>query len=191
MKYLFQILSMLPPGHNNHQISYLIPSPTQSWAKSKPVIVPDTVFVGGLGVQVGEEQLEKVFSVFGQVKKVLVVMDIDGLSKGFGFITFHDCNVLRKVEQAEVVAGGCLLSTAQAVQMVHVPQHQGGGDGHVVGVGVQPLQQHHPVWYPSYLLYLHHHPVYYYQPFAHTLHHHLHGQHHPHHPSQPSQLSFQ
>ena len=76
-----------------------------SWTKNTPVIIPGTVFVGGLGREVGEEQLEEIFSMLGKVEKVVVVMEKDG---GYGFVTFEDYMVLRKVEQEEITGGGRL-----------------------------------------------------------------------------------
>ena len=100
-----------------------------SWTKNTPVIIPGTVFVGGLGREVGEEQLEEIFSMLGKVEKVVVVMEKDG---GYGFVTFQDYMVLRKVEQEEITVGGRLLRTAQAVGMVPVTAHQE-ADGQVGG----------------------------------------------------------
>ena len=46
-----------------------------SWTKNSHVIIPGTVFVGGLGMEMGEEQLEVIFSMLGKVKKVMVEND--------------------------------------------------------------------------------------------------------------------
>ena len=142
-----------------------------SWTKNTPVIIPGTVFVGGLAREVGEEQLEQIFSMLGKVEKVVVVMEKDG---GYGFVTFQDYMVLRKVEQEEITVGGRLLRTAQAVGMVPVTAHQE-ADGQVGGGGAQHLQPHHTVWYPAYPPY---HPIQYYQLPIYPQPHHL----LPHHP---------
>jgi hypothetical protein len=50
-------------------------------AENTPVIIPGTVFMGGLGMKVGEEQLEEIYSMFGKVEKVekvVVVVEKDG-----------------------------------------------------------------------------------------------------------------
>ena len=158
----------------------LSPAPSMSWNMNTPVIIPGTVFVGGLGKEVGEEQLKVIFSMFGEVEKVVVVMEKDGGSKGYGFVTFQDDMVLRKVEQEGIIVGGRLLCTAQAVGMVHVNVHQGAG-GHARVGGVLHLQQHHPVWYPAYPTYPPYHPTHYYQVPVYPPPHHL-LPHHPHHP---------
>ena len=51
-----------------------------SWTKNTPA-----VYVGGLGREVGEEQLEEIFSMLGKVEK-----EKEGGSKGYGFVTFQD-----------------------------------------------------------------------------------------------------
>ena len=140
-------LPQLQPVMKTCLMPSLSPPPSMSWTMITPVIIPCTVFVGGLGKEVGEEQLEEIFSVFGKVKKGVVVVEKDGGSKGYGFVTFQDEMVLRKVEQEEIIIGGRLLSTAQAVGMVPVTVHQG-ADG-----PVQHLHHDHPVWYPAYPLY--------------------------------------
>ena len=47
-------------------------------AENTPFIIPGTVFMGGLGMKVGEEQLEEIYSMFGKVEKVVVVVEKDG-----------------------------------------------------------------------------------------------------------------
>merc|ERR1719430_1114908 len=110
--------------------------------KRRFVIVPDTVFVGNLAMEMKEQQLEDIFSRFGKVKRVEIAVGLDGVSKGFGFVIFYDKMPVRKVEQAEVLAEERLLSTAQAVQMVSVPGQQV-SDGPIVHA-----QQHTPVIAP-------------------------------------------
>ena len=103
--------------------SLLSPTLSMSWNMNTPVIIPGTVFVGGLGREVGEEQLKEIFSMFGEVEKVVVVMEKDRSSKGYGFVTFQDEMVLRKMEREEIIVGGRLLCTAQAAGMVPINVH--------------------------------------------------------------------
>ena len=102
-------------------------------------IVPDTVFVGNLKIEMKEKQLEDIFSRFGKVKRAEIAVGSDGISKGFGFVIYYDEMSTRKVEQADELAEKYLLSTAQAVQMVTEPGQQD-SDGPVV-----LAQQHTPV----------------------------------------------
>lgn len=49
------------------------------------------IFIKGLPLQVGEPELTEVFSDFGQVKSLRIIMDREtGKSKGFGFIEMPD-----------------------------------------------------------------------------------------------------
>ena len=153
-------LPHLQPVMKTCTMPSLSPTPSMSLNMNTPFIIPGTVFVGGLGREVGEEQLKEIFSMFGEVEKVVVVMEKDPGSKGYGFVTFQDEMVLRKMEREEIIVGGRLLCTAQALGMVPINVHQGAG-GHIGGGGVQHLQQHHPVWYPSYPTYPPYYPTHY------------------------------
>ena len=48
--------------------------------------------------------MEEIFFMLGKVEKVVVLMEKDG---GYGFVTFQDYMVLRKVEQEEITVRGC------------------------------------------------------------------------------------
>jgi RNA recognition motif-containing protein len=49
------------------------------------------IYVGNLPYEINEETLREVFSEFGSVEKVNVIMDRDtGRAKGFAFITMPD-----------------------------------------------------------------------------------------------------
>ncbi|BAM41780.1 uncharacterized protein TOT_040000162 [Theileria orientalis strain Shintoku] len=46
------------------------------------------IFVGGLSKALNEEMLDEYFSKFGEVDKVTIMRQLDGTSRGFGFIVF-------------------------------------------------------------------------------------------------------
>jgi RNA recognition motif-containing protein len=51
------------------------------------------IFVGNLSKDVSEQDLEKLFSPFGQVKSTKVIRDLfSGSSKGFGFVEMANQN---------------------------------------------------------------------------------------------------
>ena len=50
--------------------------------------VPKKVFAGGLPLEMGEEDLYKLFSSFGPVDNVKLVKGTNGCSKGYAFITY-------------------------------------------------------------------------------------------------------
>jgi len=54
------------------------------------------LYVGNLSYNVTNQQLEELFTQYGQVKSAQVVMDRDtGRSKGFGFVEMIDANQAR------------------------------------------------------------------------------------------------
>ena len=50
-----------------------------------------TIFVGGFGPFLGECEIEKYFSKFGEILKVILKRDIEkGINKGYAFVKFSD-----------------------------------------------------------------------------------------------------
>ena len=50
------------------------------------------IFVKSLPVEIEEEELEKIFAEYGEIKSAVVMKDTEGKSRGFGFVNFaeHD-----------------------------------------------------------------------------------------------------
>ena len=44
------------------------------------------IYVGNLDVQVKEDEIRDLFAAFGEVTKVTILRDRNGISKGFGFV---------------------------------------------------------------------------------------------------------
>lgn len=58
----------------------------------------DKVFVGGIDYTLNEDDFRRHFSQYGEVKDVQIVRDVvTGASRGFGFVTFYDENVARRL----------------------------------------------------------------------------------------------
>ena len=58
------------------------------------------IFVGGLAIEVSEEQLRGHFEQWGTVRDLQIVRDpVSGQSRGFGFLTFEDDSVTRHLIQ--------------------------------------------------------------------------------------------
>ena len=56
------------------------------------------VFVGGVKDSVSDEDLQMYFSSFGNVQAVEMITDREtGRKRGFGFITFDDCDSVDKI----------------------------------------------------------------------------------------------
>lgn len=70
---------------------------------TKPVVPPymkdnRKIFVGGLGKQVTNENFHQYFEQFGDIIDSIVMIDKEtGRHRGFGFVTFADSDVARKV----------------------------------------------------------------------------------------------
>lgn len=65
------------------------------------------MFVGGLDYSLTEEEFAAHFEQFGKIKESQIVRDpVNGLSRGFGFVTFAKDGVARKliseVKQTEI-----------------------------------------------------------------------------------------
>eukprot|EP00800_Vazella_pourtalesii_P004671 TRINITY_DN15412_c0_g1_i1.p1 TRINITY_DN15412_c0_g1~~TRINITY_DN15412_c0_g1_i1.p1 ORF type:complete len:279 (+),score=44.91 TRINITY_DN15412_c0_g1_i1:104-940(+) len=62
------------------------------YRKSKPFVKnPSKIFVGGLPYSTSDEELNRVFSRFGEISEVVVMKDsLTKRSRGFGFVTFAD-----------------------------------------------------------------------------------------------------
>lgn len=50
------------------------------------------VYVGNLHNNVNEEQLRALFKPYGMVRSVNILMDMEGMSKGFGFVEMDEKN---------------------------------------------------------------------------------------------------
>jgi len=59
-------------------------------------VIPNRVYVGGLGHYISENDLHDLFSKFGKVDHVGIITDGDR-SKGYGFITFSSTEVVSKL----------------------------------------------------------------------------------------------
>ncbi len=64
-------------------------SPTQKNGENK-------LFLGGLSIHTGKESLMTYFGDFGEVVDTVVIMDLEGKSRGFGFVTFGDRDAYNK-----------------------------------------------------------------------------------------------
>ncbi|KAH8400589.1 hypothetical protein KR222_007544, partial [Zaprionus bogoriensis] len=52
-------------------------------------MIPNRIFVGGISHDTTESDLMVVFSAYGRVRSTKIIVDQDGLNKGYGFVTFE------------------------------------------------------------------------------------------------------
>nr|UHX60106.1 DAZL isoform III [Cynops cyanurus] len=62
--------------------------------------MPNTVFVGGIDIRMDEIEIRDFFARFGAVKEVKIITDRTGVSKGYGFVSFHDDVDVQKIVDA-------------------------------------------------------------------------------------------
>ena len=85
------------------------------------------LFVGNLSFRVTEEELQSLFSNYGQVSSVRIIKDRDsGLSRGFGFVEMADSTeataAIDQLNGHEVLGRAIRVNEAQA-------KTEGGGGG--------------------------------------------------------------
>ncbi|XP_054285242.1 RNA-binding protein 39 isoform X2 [Macrosteles quadrilineatus] len=61
---------------------------------------PMRLYIGSLHFNITEDMLRGIFEPFGKIDSIQLMTDSDGRSKGYGFITFHNCeDAKRALEQ--------------------------------------------------------------------------------------------
>ena len=87
-------------GSNKYLISNCFYSScNESYECFEGTLVPNRIFVGGISASTTESELMQLFSTYGAVKAVKIIMDRAGVSKGYGFITFENEEVARRLQR--------------------------------------------------------------------------------------------
>eukprot|EP00118_Oscarella_pearsei_P004244 m.17808 g.17808 ORF g.17808 m.17808 type:complete len:662 (+) comp27557_c0_seq1:42-2027(+) len=99
--------------------------------RDEPISASSTkVFVGGLPLSVDNDRLREYFSDFGEVAQTEVMRDRDGTSRGFGFVTFLDSDVVNKLaNQKRVEIDGKVAEVKKAEPKGAVRPSPGGRRG--------------------------------------------------------------
>lgn len=85
-------------------------------------IVPNRIFVGGFPITTSEADLERVFAEFGSVREVNIVKKVaaNGVSKGYGFITYESDDVAAEVRQmSDLTLNGRKLNLGPAMRRLY------------------------------------------------------------------------
>ncbi len=96
------------------------------------------IYVGGLPYQTQDDQLQQIFSSYGEVSSAKIIMDREtGRSKGFGFVEMPDNDAAKKAiaELNEAELGGRTLTVNEARPMAERSGGGGGGRGGYGGGG--------------------------------------------------------
>ena len=94
------------------------------------------IYVGNLGYDVSDDQLQTTFQAYGEVESARVIIDGDtGRSKGFGFVEMPD----QKQAQAATDALNGTMLDGRAITVNEArpkaPRRDGGGGGYRGGGG--------------------------------------------------------
>jgi len=92
------------------------------------LLMSTNIYVGNLGFDVSGEELEKMFSEFGEVVSANVITDREtGRSRGFGFVEMGDEAAAAKA--IEALNGKDMNGRALTVNEARPRQDRGGGGG--------------------------------------------------------------
>ncbi|CAH3121203.1 unnamed protein product, partial [Porites lobata] len=86
------------------------------------VKIPYRIFVGGIAFNTTKEELKEFFSRYGAVRDSKIIRDAEGLSKGYGFVTFFREEDAKKVMSmvSLLVLRVCLMMKKQVFTTLFV-----------------------------------------------------------------------
>ncbi|KAI4889792.1 hypothetical protein NFI96_030807 [Prochilodus magdalenae] len=90
-------------------------------------VIPNRIFVGGIDGKTNENDLRRFFSQYGTIKEVKIVIDRDGISKGYGFVTFETPEDVQKIlhDADRLCFRDKRLNIGQAIRKQQVGAHSG------------------------------------------------------------------
>ncbi|XP_063308387.1 deleted in azoospermia-like [Pelobates fuscus] len=89
---------------------------SQGYVLPEGKIMPNTVFVGGIDIRMDEIEIKEFFSKFGLVKEVKIITDRNGVSKGYGFVSFYDDVDVQKIVDSQISFHGKKLKLGPAIR---------------------------------------------------------------------------
>ncbi|KAG7234449.1 hypothetical protein INR49_004783 [Caranx melampygus] len=109
-----------PEKHTDSPARHPADSPTHHTFHLSSII-PNRIFVGGIANSANEDDLRQLFSQYGAVKQVKIVLDRLGLPKGYGFVTFETEEDVLKIlhNGSDICFQDKRLSIGQAVRKRH------------------------------------------------------------------------
>ncbi|XP_011407536.1 PREDICTED: protein boule-like [Amphimedon queenslandica] len=92
------------------------------------VEITTRVFIGNIPYNTNETELKDFFSQYGTIKDCNIVTDRKGISKGYGFVTFKDEVIAKKVLQmAKVEFNHKTLNICRAIRKKNTGQYKYNG----------------------------------------------------------------
>ncbi|XP_062517790.1 protein boule-like isoform X2 [Corticium candelabrum] len=89
------------------------------------VEIPSRIFVGGIAFDTTELELKNYFQMYGNVKDSKIITDRQGVSKGYGFITFDSQEDATRVQEQ-----GCVYFREKKLNIGPAIRKQPGGQFH-------------------------------------------------------------
>lgn len=90
------------------------------------------LYVGNLNFEANEEQVRELFSTYGEVAEVKIVMDrFTGRSRGFAFVRFNDAEAAGKAKEA--LNGQPFQGKTLVIDWARMEQRDGGPRGGMGG----------------------------------------------------------
>ncbi|XP_069814806.1 deleted in azoospermia-like isoform X2 [Dendropsophus ebraccatus] len=90
--------------------------PNQGYVFPEGRIIPNTLFVGGIDVNMDEIEIKELFSKYGPVKDVKIIADRSGASKGYGFVSYYDVVDVQKIIDSQISFHGKRLKLGPAIR---------------------------------------------------------------------------
>lgn len=89
-------------------------------------LFPNRLFVGGMSRETTEEEIFQLFSRFGQVKSTKIITDVEGSSKGYGFVTFASEEEAQRIRLAmpEIILHNRKLNIGPAMKRNLTPNQE-------------------------------------------------------------------
>nr|XP_014347973.1 PREDICTED: deleted in azoospermia-like isoform X1 [Latimeria chalumnae] len=93
-----------------------VASSNQGYILPEGKIMPNTLFVGGIDIMMDANEIRDFFARYGVVKEVKIITDRTGISKGYGFISFHDDVDIQKIVEMQINFKGKKLKLGPAIR---------------------------------------------------------------------------
>ncbi|XP_043922700.1 deleted in azoospermia-like [Protopterus annectens] len=91
-------------------------SSNQGYVFPEGKVMPNRVFVGGIDGKTAECEIKDFFARYGAVKEVKLIMDRNGISKGYGFVSFQDEVDVQKIVESQICFRGKRLKLGPAIR---------------------------------------------------------------------------
>lgn len=89
-----------------------------------------TIFISNIDYEVDEKLLEKNFKYYGKIKKVTIIRDTNGKSRGYGFIEFFntsDCKeAYNKMHNVRILKNNIYIDYQKSCELNFLPMKLGG-----------------------------------------------------------------